>query len=539
MTLNRKTMTLIYQKNKITLLLVGFFCFVSSIHFVNAQGALSLSVSPAIFEMNANPDQTWESKLRIINNNPFELTVYAEAVDFRPSGEDGSARFIPVESEDQDLTSLGEWITVPETALVIGPEQTLEIPIRIELPEDAPPGGHYAAILVGTRPPDNRSDSTRVETSQVVSSLIFLRVSGNIVEEGNIRGFRAIDGLVEKPEVDFELRFENTGNVHLRPEGEIRIFNMWGQERGVIPVNQRTLFGNILSESIRSFRFTWEGEWSPVDIGLYRAEATLAYGEDARNFTSAEARFWIIPWRILTGILLVLLTIILLLTWLVKLYVRRMFALAGLQESNPLQKQLIQKKHREVSVVAPIEAGILDLRSRFNEAGSSKLDTLFKYLYEYKTFFVGLLIVAISIYIVSWFFVSVSENDRAFEVTINGSGGNVVVDSESLEYEQHQTFKVVEKRDIPPVLIVNRSGVNGAAANAALVLEEFGYTIKSVSTDLNTIEEQTVIVFDPSLEDQALELSTILDNALLSAFTVEDPDMPLITIYVGSDLSNF
>jgi hypothetical protein len=536
--LNQKIMTLIYrQKNKVVFFIIALLCLSIFRYEAQAQNAVSLSVSPAIFEMNARPGQTWESKLRIINNNPFELTVYAETVNFRPAGEDGSPRFIPIVESDADST-LAEWIAVPNTALVIQAEQTLEIPIQIKLPDDTPPGGHYAAVLVGTRPPEDRRDATRVETSQIVSSLIFLRVAGEIVESGSIRSFRAVDNVVEKPQVDFELRFENNGNVHLRPEGEIRIYNMWGQERGVIPVNQTTLFGNILRESIRTFRFSWEGEWSPADIGRYTAEATLVYGEDGRKFTDSVATFWIIPWRILLGIVLTLVTIAVVIAWLVKLYVRRMFMMAGLEEHNLLQKQLATEKRRQISVVAPIEAGILDLRSRFSNHDESRLNVLLKFILEYKLFFIGLLILTIILYLFSWFFVTVSEDDRAFEVTITGSGQNVIVDSESLQYQQQQTEASVTKRDVPPLTLVNRSGINGAAAEVALALEEIGYTIDSVATDLNVTQEQTVIIHDPSLASVALDLSANLDNALLSPFTTPPQEKVTITVYVGTDLAN-
>ena len=131
-----------------------------------------------------------------------------------------------------------------------------------------------------------------------------------------------------------------------------------------------------------------------------------------------------------------------------------------------------------------------------------------------------------------------SDENRAFEVTISGAGEEVTIDSESLQYEQQQTTTVVAKRDVTPLLLINRSGVNGAAAEVALALEEFGYTIESVSTDLNSVEEQTVIVYDPELAEEALELSTILDNALLSAFTDEDAEELIITVYIGNDLAN-
>ena len=503
-----------------------------------AQTSLSLSVSPTVFQMTANPGQIWESSLRIINNNPYEITVFVDVTNFRPLGEQGASEFIPINESDGAETTLAEWINVPSTAIIIPPEQTSEIPIIIELPEEVPPGGHYAAVLVGTRPPETREDISKVETAQVVTSLVFLRVSGDVVEEGNIRTFRTLDSVVESPEATFELRFQNSGNVHLRPEGEITIFNMWGQERGVIPVNQKTLFGNVLSDSVRSFNFTWKGEWSPADIGLYSAEAVLAYGDEQINFATADTRFWVIPWRILLSIIVSLGIIIFLMVWLIKLYVRRVLTLSGVGEETQSGVTTNTARQREISIVAPIEAGILDLRSRFSNRQTSKLEIMFKFIIEYKVFFVGLLVIGFVIYIFSWFVSSVSDDNRAFEVTVSGRGQDVTVDSESLQYDNQQPTTEISKLDVPPIELVNRSGVNGAAAKVALGLEELGYTINNVSTELNVIEERTVIVHDPLVTAEAIDLSALLDSALVSPFTSDSDDDPLITIYIGVDMAN-
>lgn len=540
MTLIQKNMTLIYQKkNKLGIVFTALIvvCVFLTPFFALAQTTLSLSVSPTIFQMTANPGQVWESSLRVINNNSYEITVYAEVVNFRPLGEGGASQFIPIGAGDSPESTLAEWISVPSTALVIPPETTQEIPIIIELPDEVPPGGHYAAVLVGTRPPESRQGASKVETAQVVSSLVFLRVSGDVIEEGRIRSFRTLNSFVESPEATFELRFENTGNVHLRPEGEITIYNMWGQERGTIPVNQRTLFGNVLSDSIRGFTFTWKGEWSPADIGRYSAEAVLAYGEDERKFTHADTHFWVIPWRILFAIFLTLGTIGFLIVWLIKLYVRRMLALAGLNNEFTATPDTPVQRKREISIVAPIEAGILDLRSRFSNKQTSSLDTIFRFIVEYKIFFIGLLIVIISLYLLVWFVSTVSEDDRAFEVTISREGENITVDSESLQYAEQQSDSTAPKKDFPPIKLINRSGVNGAAADVALALEDLGYTIYSVSTELDAVEEKTVIIHDPTISESVLNLSAVLNNALSSPYTSSESENNIVTVYVGTDLT--
>ncbi len=543
MTLKKWTMTSTLSNLSKQFLVGCILALVSclTVPTVFAQGSLSLSVSPTIFEMTANPGQEWNSTLRVVNTNPFPLTVYATVVNFKPLGEDGASEFIPPDLSDDARSSLAEWITVPSGEITIPPEETFTIPVTINPPTDAPPGGHYAAILVGTRPPDN-ANGTSVETSQFVSSLVFLRVAGAINESGSIRSFRTTHAVYEKPSVEFALRFENTGNVHLRPEGEIRIYNMWGQERGYIPVNQKTLFGKVLSESTRTFTFNWTGEWSPADIGRYTAVATLAYGDDGRQFASSEVAFWLIPWRVLLIILLVLAAMIYGVSWSIKLYIRRMLSLAGLAET-PLREQLrsSRRPRRTVSVMAPIEAGILDLRSRL-KPGSSLRDTVattWSLIVSYRLFLLGVAIIGLSIAAVTWFVSSATDTERAYEVTVDRLDADVTLNSEQQAFDElvQELGDVGAQRNVPALTVVNRSGVTGAAAQVAFNLTELGYAVAAVETELDNEADRTVVVFDPTYDTAALDLSVVLGTALLSSYEAASTD-PLIVIYVGKDLAN-
>ena len=175
--------------------------------------------------------------------------------------------------------------------------------------------------ILRTKPPQNQTGQTRLQTSQMVTSLFFAKIAGDISESGSIREFATVKTLSGEPEATFSLRFENRGNVHLQPQGDIRIYNMWGQERGVIPINQQSQFGNVLPDSVRKYVFTWKGEWSPADIGRYRASVALAYGTEARQFASAETYFWVLPVMLILGVVLGLIIFFGLVTWFVKLYV--------------------------------------------------------------------------------------------------------------------------------------------------------------------------------------------------------------------------
>jgi uncharacterized membrane protein YedE/YeeE len=530
-------------------ILLGLFSL--SFGFALAQSptpTLTLSISPSLFDMSVNPGQEWRSSLKVINVNDYDLTVYVEVVNFLPQGETGDGRFVPINANETGGTTLAEWFIINKEPIIIPREQTFEIPIAVRVPVDAAPGGHFAAILVGTKPLDNEAGEARVQTSQMITSLFFARVAGDIKEMGLVREFTAESTWLSKPEATFNLRFENKGNVHLQPQGDIRITNMWGQERGVIPINQSTQFGNVLPESIRKFTFAWKGEWSVSDIGRYTAEVTLAYGTTERQFTNAKASFWVIPVKLLLGIVIGLGLFAALVTWLVRLYVSRMLAMAGIDVNeyhsavhhNTLPKRRVTKStiHRPFTVSFGKWIGSL----KSEKTLSAKLARLVEPVLSNRLVFVGILIVIVCIGLAVRFVLSANTEHRGYEIEYVNADANLKLTSEEIIYNQFKrervTSDVPTDTNLPALKIVNRSGIPGLGAEARLRLETRGYKINELSADFSSPQKRTVVVYAAELEREALRLSARLGNAPASKMTEEQAkEGSLLIVYVGNDIS--
>lgn len=536
--------------------LVGAALLLSQCFFatqVLAQGSQSLSVAPTLFEMTAVPGQSWQSSIRVINTNPFPLTVYLQVVNFAPQGEGGTGKFIPVFEDFTEGKTLAEWITFPELEVTIPPQKTQGVPFTLEVPHDVSPGGHFAAILVGTRPGDDEgTNKFQVRTAQFVTSLFFLRVAGDVVEKGSIREFRVSERLLTKPEVSFELRFENNGNVHLQPQGEIMIYNMWGKERGVVPINHRTHFGNVLPDSIRKFNFSWEGEWSLSEIGRYSALVTLGYGDDGKKFVSSKTYFWVVPIKEILMIVGALIAVILFMVWVIRLYVRKMLKVAGVDPGAVRPVGMGPQAYdpdavmvsRYEAVSGPVRAGARDLKDRLQGVTRlwDRLITLFDFVKSYRLFFLSLIVVLISIFAIVWYINDARTDKRSYEVTIENPDQTVTLSSEEVIYDEltKQPATVTDALNnisttSPTVItIINQSGFSGAGAQKRILLEDQGFTVGELKVDLGDVRERTVIVYNADLSELALELSTLLDGALLSARPEVDQNEPII-IYLGED----
>jgi hypothetical protein len=84
------------------------------------------------------------------------------------------------------------------------------------------------------------------------------------------------------------------------------------------------------------------------------------------------------------------------------------------------------------------------------------------------------------------------------------------------------------------VSLVNRSGNSDAANQIASTLANAGFTVASTTISGETLEEKTVVVYNPAVAEMAVAVSELLDNALLSAFTAATSSSEQIVVYIGT-----
>lgn len=539
-----------------TTLTLGMLVTVGAIltpHAAHAQEGQALSVTPPFAQMVVLPGDTFRSYVKVINPNAYPLTVFVTPVNFATGDEDGHPKFIPLIDQEVDKATMAGWIDVTRDPLVIAPESSVNVNYLINVPGDAQPGGHFAALLIGTRPPDTAGASA-IRTSQVVSALFLARVEGDILEGGQIREFSVTDWFSSTPRAELALRFENIGNVYIQPQGDITIFNMWGKERGFIPVNQKTNFGNVLPKSIRKFSFEWEGTPSITDIGRYSAVATLSYGVNGKQSVDRTLHFWVIPVKATLITLGFIIGFIVFITFSIKLYVRRALQLAGHTvervpgKTTPRTLPSTKRIDRRV-MSAPLKEGVLDLRRSVKRQpdplNAEKGDGLRSFISRYRKFFGAVSIGIVGLGLIFWYVLDARTEERPYEVKVKHSDGTTTITSEEvlrdrLDVPEDRTSVESEAIDDEPlqlVSIVNASGVPGTGAEIALRLEQRGYRVADISTDADG-RDRSAIIFNASKIEVATLLSEVLDGTPLSARPEGEETEPEVLVIIGRDLTD-
>jgi len=130
-----------------------------------------------------------------------------------------------------------------------------------------------------------------------------LTVTGTYAETGSIVTFSAdSDSYTEGP-VMFTLRYQNTGDIHLKPTGKVVVTNMFGTEVKSISVNADK--SAVLPGSIRAFEVA---DWTDLGSGFgkYTATVTLTSGTVT---SEATYDFWVLS---MTGIIIAVVVILVL-----------------------------------------------------------------------------------------------------------------------------------------------------------------------------------------------------------------------------------
>jgi len=313
--------------------LAGFVAVLIAVGLVFVQPALALTISPVRMEISGDPGQTLVGEIELLNEQDEIRTFYSSAANFEARGETGAPHFLP--DTDKGLAS---WITVQESVTLEAGEQKT-IPYSIQIPSNAEAGGYFAAILWGTSPA--QQDEGQVAIGGKLGMLVLLSVTGDLPEgEGiGLLDFRIEEGrrVASALPITFVWRFSNEESERVKPEGEIRIKNLFGMTSAVLDANPQK--GNVLPGSTRKFSAVWsergqgksvipspieqvaeeegqgfftvaKNQWSNFAFGPYKAELNLFYGElpgaEVTKGTQVSFRFFVIPWQLLSIIIVIL-----------------------------------------------------------------------------------------------------------------------------------------------------------------------------------------------------------------------------------------
>lgn len=312
------------------ILYFSFFVFSLSLFFFSipkilAQNTEGLTISPPITELRLKEGEVSSKNIKLTNPTNRVIEVYPRVMDFRAKGEGGEPAFFEAGDEGTRF-SLSKWISFTQTKVALTPHQVVDFKYELKVPVSAEPGGHYGVLFFATEPQKNEEGSSNVALSSMVGSLILVKVPGEVSESANLESFTTKSFFNLNNNISFLTRVQNSGNIHVKPRGEIVIKSIFGSEVDRVTVNEQG--GNVLPESTRKFENEWKS--GKFLLGLYNAKVHLVYG-DTGKVLDKSLSFIVIPWWIVVIKIIILIIItVLVIRWIIKRRKKKSQKLNGL-----------------------------------------------------------------------------------------------------------------------------------------------------------------------------------------------------------------
>lgn len=269
-------------------------------------------VGPGKVELTLRPGESRVVEVTVANRMGNDRTFTLAAEDFVGSSKPDET--ITLLGNDHSPYTLRDFLLPEVSEFTIQSGTRARIKVTVSVPKDAEPGGRYGSVLVGTvSVPQSGSAGVAGGTAIVsrIGVLFFITVPGEVAQSGTLTDFDTITKrhFFDHGPIAFSLSYENTGNIHQNPYGVIDIANLSGKSIAQIPVDP----WYAMPQSLRIREVNWDRAFL---FGRYVATARInrGYGDIVDERSTV---IWVLPWKIMLGIVLGLALLVALMKFLV------------------------------------------------------------------------------------------------------------------------------------------------------------------------------------------------------------------------------
>ncbi len=293
---------------------------------------IRLTVSPPSLFLDTKPGESGQTSLKVLNAGDETELLEIHLMTFTAQANGSS----PALSEFAAGDEAQHWLKITPSQFSLEPQKWQTLNVDFSPPDSAGLSYYYAIVI-------RRASATHATEgeSTVIGAPAVLLLTKVIVpyekQELQLVSFSTSKKVYEYLPAEFSIEIKNTGNVHLAPVGNIFIDDAKKRDAGMIELN-RTL-GVVLPNSVRTYHLDWNDgfpryeaesidgslvkdeqgkpkkkvkwDFSQADkfrFGKYNAHLIFIYDDGERDVpTEAVVSFWVIPWKILGVIAVIVL----------------------------------------------------------------------------------------------------------------------------------------------------------------------------------------------------------------------------------------
>jgi hypothetical protein len=292
---------------------------------------ISLQVSPLPIELTAKPGTSVNTDLRVRNAGTQDEKLQVRLL--KVSADDAGNVHLSNPSSSDEFT---QWVHFSRTVFDAPPGQWQTINMSVDVPKTAA-FGYYFAVEYLRAEAEQTQPGKAVARGAVATFILLNADAPGAKRQAGIVSFSADRKSYEFLPAAFTVKVRSSGNVHVAPHGNI--FIMHGSRQvGSIQVN--AALGNVLPGSSRYFQAAWSdgfpvyvaqynGDAPVLDkkgqpvrslkwdfskanhlrFGHYTAHLVMIYDNGTRDVPmDAYVSFWVVPWRVIGFVILIIAT---------------------------------------------------------------------------------------------------------------------------------------------------------------------------------------------------------------------------------------
>jgi hypothetical protein len=238
-------------------------------------------VGPTRFVLELAPGEQRTIKIELLSRGGDEHTYSLSVEDF---SSDETGNDIAMYGGKDGPFSSRSWVKPQVEKLNLRHGERATIPVTVSVPANAAVGDHYSTVLFQRDPKGVQPGFNIVAR---VGVLLLITVKGQVIREGGLQDFGTAAPFYWWLPATLDLRYKNSGTVHLVPTGRVEIRNVFGILVDEIPVKD----WYVLRNSTRGRTITWHPSFA---LGYYKA--TLSVNANANHETEVmSTSFWVIP----------------------------------------------------------------------------------------------------------------------------------------------------------------------------------------------------------------------------------------------------
>jgi len=264
----------------------------------------AISISPTILEIHTDTPATINAPIKLKNTSDSTQKL---SVAFRTIKGNYNASGVVELKNEKALVEPDVYIRSKITVLEgesavsevdLAPDQEKIMVLRINLEEEAPHGDYYFSLLFVSNNNIGPSDRSGAKAIAGIGTNVLLSIGQQGPTSGHITAFSSPTFLTKGP-VPFTLQLENTSDHFIKPTGNIKVVDMFGNNLATIDIVPEYILSHS-SRYLNREKLTWN---QTVLFGMYTAEVNIRLSDKGPEFKD-KITFFAISLNFIVGLTL-------------------------------------------------------------------------------------------------------------------------------------------------------------------------------------------------------------------------------------------